>query len=110
MSSEESRAARDAGIQQAAEHAEQIHFGWNDKAVEAIRVYAACVKPRGETFTAEKLRNSIIGACVPAPPHKRAWGSAFVRAAREGLIVKVGVTHSQAPHCHLSYVAEWKAV
>lgn len=101
--------ARDAGINQAVQHAEEIHLGWTDKAVEAIRTYARCVKARGETFTAEKVRGSIIGSCVPTPPHKRAWGGAFARAAREGIIVKVGVTHSEAPHCHLSYVAEWRA-
>jgi hypothetical protein len=101
--------ARDAGIAQAIQHAEEIHLGWTDKAVEAIRTYARCVRARGETFTAEKVRNSIIGACVPAPPHKRAWGGAILRAQREGIIVKAGITHSKAAHCHLSMVTEWRA-
>lgn len=101
--------ARDAGINQAVQHAEEIHLGWTDKAVEAIRTYARCVKARGETFTAEKVRNSIIGACVPAPPSRRAWGGAILRAQREGLIVKVGIARSQAPHCHTSMVTEWRS-
>lgn len=101
--------ARDAGIKQAVTHAEQVHLGWTDKAVEAIRVHARCVKARNESFTAELIRNSIIGGCVPVPPHKRAWGGAMVRAAREGIIVKVGVTNSEATHCHRSFVSEWRA-
>lgn len=101
--------ARDAGIKQAVQHAEEVHLGWTDKAVEAIRTYARCVKARGETFTAEKIRGSIIGLCVPAPPHARAWGGAILRAQREGIIIKVGVAYSQAPHCHTSMVTEWRA-
>lgn len=103
--------ARDAGIKQAAQSAEQAHLGWTDKAVEAIRTYARCVRNRAtdNTFTAEKVRNSIIGACVPMPPHARAWGGAILRAQREGIIVKVGITHSEAAHCHLSMVTEWRA-
>lgn len=109
MTTQEARAARDAGIKQAAEHAEEVHTGWTDEALEAIRLYATCMRARNHTFTAEQMRNSIIGQCVPVPPHKRAWGAAFKRAAAEGLIVKVGTAQSVAPHCHLSYVSEWRA-
>lgn len=110
MTSIEARAARDAGIQHAAEHAEQVNDGWGDMAFEALRLFAAGKRASGKPFTSEDVRSSIAAAGVPQPPHLRAWGNTFRRAAREGLIVKSGVTNSAAAHCHLSYVAQWKAV
>lgn len=110
MSNEDARAARDAGIQQAADHAEEVSPTWNEKAYEALRIFAAGRRSSGKPFTSEDVRSSIAAAGVPQPPHLRAWGNTFRRAAREGLIVKAGVTNSAAAHCHLSYVAQWKAV
>jgi transposase InsO family protein len=110
METDDARAARDAGIQQAADHAEEVHQDWGELAFEALRLFAAGKRGSGQAFTSEDVRKSIAGLHVPAPPHLRAWGSVFQRAARERLIEKVGVTHSAAAHCHLSYVAQWKAV
>jgi len=109
MASKQSVAARDAGIAQAVQHAEEIHLGWTDKAVEAIRTYARCVRARGETFTAERVRNSVIGSCVPTPPHLRSWGHAMREAAKKGYIQKVGIAQSEAAHSHMSFVTEWRA-
>lgn len=110
MGSEEARAARDSGIAQAAEHAEEVHPDWGHVAYEALRLYAAGKRGSAATFTSEDVRGSIAAAGVPEPPHLRAWGSVFQRAARAGIIVKVGVVESRAPHCHCAYVAAWKAV
>ncbi len=103
-------AARDAGIQQAAEHAEEVNPNWGDRAFEVLRMYAAAKRSSGATFTSEDVRNSILGAHLPQPPHLRAWGSVFQRAAKQGMIVKTGVTESRAAHCHCAFVATWKAV
>ncbi len=104
------RAARDAGIQQAAEHAEEVNPNWGDRAFEVLRMYAAAKRSSGATFTSEDVRNSILGAHLPQPPHLRAWGSVCQRAARAGLIAKVGIVESRAAHCHCAHVAAWKAV
>ena len=109
MNNKDARAARDAGILQAAEHAEEVCTGWGDKAYEALRVFAEGTR-KGQPFTSEQVRSSIAAAFVPKPPHARAWGSVFQRAARNGLIQKVGVAQSEAVHCHMSYVGQWKAV
>ena len=110
MTNDEARAARDAGIQQAAEHAEEVHPDWNALADEALRVFAAGKRASGEAFTSEDVRSSIAAAFVPHPPHLRAWGSVFKRAAHAGLIAKVGIVESRAAHCHCAHVAAWKAV
>lgn len=104
------RAARDAAIQQAADHAEDVNPNWGDTAYEALRIFAAGKRSSGATFTSEDVRSSIAAAAVPAPPHLRAWGSVFQRAARAGLIAKVGIVESRAAHCHCAHVAAWKAV
>ncbi|MGC7464229.1 hypothetical protein QT654_20590 [Xanthomonas citri pv. citri] len=103
-------AARDAGIQQAAEHAEEVNPNWGDRAFEVLRMYAAAKRSSGASFTSEDVRNSILGAHLPQPPHLRAWGSVFQRAARSNLVIKAGVTHSLAEHCHCAFVTLWKAV
>lgn len=104
------RAASDAGIQQAADHAEDVNPKWLDKAYEALRVFAAGKRSSGATFTSEDVRNSIAAAAVPEPPDLRAWGVVFRRAARDGLIAKVGIVESRATHCHCALVSSWKAV
>ena len=104
------KAARDAGIKHAADHAEAVIPSWGDMAYEALRIYAAGKRRSGAAFTSEDVRGSIAAAAVPAPPHLRSWGAVFQRAAREGLIVKSGVVASRAAHCHCAYVAAWKAV
>lgn len=110
MSRQDSRAARDAGIQQAAQHAEEVEPNWGDVAYEALRVFAAGKRASGQPFTSEDVRSSIAAAGVPVPPHLRAWGSVFQRAARAGMIEKVGIVESRAAHCHCAFVAAWKAV
>lgn len=104
------RAARDAGIQQAAQHADEVNPDWGHLAYETLRLFAAGRRGSGQAFTSEDVRGSIAAAGVPAPPHLRAWGAVFQRAARAGLIVKVGIVESRATHCHCAHVAAWKAV
>lgn len=110
MDNTDARAARDAGIQRAAEHAEEVHPDWHAKADEALRLFAAGMRASGKAFTSEDVRNSIVAAFVPQPPHLRAWGAVFQRAARAGLITKAGIVESRAAHCHCAHVASWKAV
>ena len=110
MTTQEARAARDAGIQQAADHAEEVHQDWGELALDAVRQFADGVRGTNAWFTSEDVRSSEAGQAVPTPPHLRAWGAVFQRAARERLIEKVGVTQSVAAHCHLAYVAKWRAV
>lgn len=110
MANEDARAARDAGIKQAADHAEEVRPDWSALADEALRIFVAGKRGTGVTFTSEDVRSSVAAAFVPHPPHLRAWGSVFVRAARAGLIVKAGIVESRARHCHCAHVAAWKAV
>lgn len=81
-------AARDAGMQSSAEHAEDVQPGWGewamDKAREAIEDFWFPV------FTMESVRLHAYGLGLDSPPEERAWGSVTVRLIREGIIEKTG--------------------
>lgn len=102
---------RDAGIQQAVDHANAVHPRWIDQATDALRTYIQ-VHPHTKLhpFTSENVRDFAEKLGLPEPPHLRAWGGVFQRAAKDGLIEKVGIAQSQAAHCHCSFVSQWLAV
>ena len=108
---EAARAARDEGMNRAADHADAVHPRWTDMAFEALRTFIAT---RGHAklhpFTSEEVRLHADHLGLPEPPSLRAWGNVFQRAARAGMIEKVGVAQSRAAHCHCSFVSEWVSV
>lgn len=103
---EAARAARDEGIARAAQHADDVTPKWSDRAFGMLSDY---VKASDEAFTSEDVRVYAAGRELPEPPHLRAWGGVFQRAARQGLIVKDGHTTARAVHVHCSIVALWRA-
>lgn len=101
------RAARDAGIKKATDHAEEVSAGWGDLAFIALCDFIAV--QGSKNFTSESFRASEHAKDLPSPPSLRAFGGTIRRAANAGLIVKVGITESKAAHCHCAHVAEWRA-
>jgi hypothetical protein len=78
---------RDTGIRRAADHAERETPGWGHGALAFLRGFAA-----GATgpFLAEDVAAAYIDRGLPPPPDGRAWGSVFQRAARRGVIRRIG--------------------
>ena len=93
--------ARDAGIQQSADHAEAESPGWSERAYTELMIFAF-----GRTFTSEDFRDHLkaIGFPVPVP---KALGAVFVKAARKNKIQRVGFARSRERHC--STVPLWGA-
>ncbi len=90
----ESRAARDAGIRRAADHAEESSRGWNDRAYEMLRRYAR----HNSRFISENCTSwAADRGFVTVSP--RAWGHVFRRAAKDGIIVRIGSGTSLRRHC-----------
>ncbi len=89
---------RGIGIQQAVTKADKDHNKWSEIAYSFLLHY---IKSNPE-FMAEQVRNeSLVLGLVPEPKNKRAWGGILVRAAKAGLIKRIGfknVTNSKA-HC-----------
>lgn len=80
LSIEFGRAARDQGIQRAAEHA---GLSWMNRAVAD---FAEFVRQRGEA-TCEQWRYDWLARGEAAPSSSKAWGAVAMSAARRGLVV-----------------------
>ena len=102
---EAARAARDEGIGRAVAHADEVTPKWGDRAFDMLQRFMATTDT---VFTSEDVRAYAANNGLPEPPHLRAWGGVFQRAARQGLIVKDGHTTARAAHVHCSIVAMWR--
>jgi hypothetical protein len=86
-----------AGMQSAAQHAEDVAPGW------AKRAYAMVIKTPiifGATtpFTMEEARNWAYHMGLDQPAEERAWGGVTARLVREGIIEPVGYAPAASSH------------
>lgn len=101
----QSRVNRDIGIKKAEDHANSVHESWSDKAYEFLRQY---IRHDAE-FMTEQIREASEGI-VPEPPSKRAWGSIVLKAARAGLIKKIGYKSVSNPKANATPATLWRVV
>lgn len=101
---EETPTAR--GIRKAVEHADQVTPGWSDQAYEFLLEF---VDSFTGGFMAEDVRNEAESKRrVPAPPSARAWGAVILRAAKSGVIRKVGYEKVKNQRAHSTPAAVWR--
>lgn len=100
------RVLRDAGIKLAADHAERESPGWGELALGYVKEYA-CYHTE---FTGEDCRMYAESRGFEAPPHKRAWGSVLLSAARRRIIKKIGTRQVQNPRAHMAIATLWKGL
>lgn len=79
------------GMRAAEEAANRAQAGWSDRALEALVEVGHTL----EHFTIEDLREK---AGVESPTDERAWGGVVKRAARLGIIRKVGYAPAKSSH------------
>lgn len=99
-------ALRDAGIAQAVDHANQECPSWSEKAYIALKEFLRRTPQR--SFMTEEVRcwaHQEYG--LPRPPHSRAWGGIMARAAKHGLIRKIGITQVRNKTAHCANAAVW---
>lgn len=94
--------ARDNGIQQAEDSANNANKGWSDLAYGFLLGY---LKTHNE-FMIEEIRNASVGL-VPEPPSNRAWGAIAVRAARNGIITRKGFKNVTNVKAHRTPATLW---
>lgn len=98
------RKLRDEGMQRAIDHADRVIDRWQDKAYESLRVY---ISFNSQPFLSEDVRVYAAHLGIPDPPDKRAWGAVMMRAAKAGLIRKLGWTTASDPKVHKNPVSQW---
>lgn len=102
----QSRAARDAGMLASVNHADRVERSWSTNAYALLKEYCKT----HPTFMGEDVRHWAHGdRMLPTPPDSRAWGSLFNRAAREGIIVRVGYAPQRDPKAHRAPKSVWRA-
>lgn len=102
------RHLRDAGMHTAISNAERQTTDWPTEAMRALQMYL--LANPGTDFMAEDVREYAYNTlAVPYPPHCRAWGSIFQRAAREGLIRRVRIAPVKTPSSHMANASVWRA-
>ena len=98
------RIARDAGMSAALSHADRVTDGWAEIAAAALLVFART----HARFTAYDFRQAYHAAGKPAPPTDKAFGAVFQRAARDGVIERVG--YQPHPERHASPTPVWQSL
>jgi hypothetical protein len=98
---------RDAGMQQALDHANEVCEVWGETAYRYVVNYSR----DHDVFTSEQVRTeSENSGEVPLPSDKRSWGSVMTRVVRSGYIVKIGIEIATDPKVHYSYITTWKSI
>lgn len=98
------RAKRDEGMTRALEHAERVSPEWKHQAYNFLITYA---KTHSE-FISEDVGDAHDAAGYPQPPTRRAWGSLYTKAAREGYITQCGLGRSRLRHA--SVCPRWRSL
>lgn len=101
----QARTERDAGINRATDHAEAINPGWNEMAYNLLKRFLSV---HHGPFMAEELRSYAAQIDFPLPPHARAWGGIMARAAKSGIIERVGLGPVSNVKAHCANATIWR--
>lgn len=105
---EEGERLREIGMNQAADHAEQVDNGWQQKAFNLLTEWLR-KKGTGRQFTMESFRIEMeIEEKISKPPSLRAWGSIAVKASKAGIIKKVGHATVINKNAHRCFCSLWE--
>jgi len=95
---------RDEGMKLAEDNANRKIPGWSDG---AYRVLETFLENHNDTFMTEDVRAFAALIDFELPPNARAWGSVIMRAAKNGLIHKVGFAQVKNKKAHRANAALW---
>lgn len=96
---------RDAGIKKAVDHAESECPGW---AGMAYKFFTEQFLPKHKRFMGEDVRAYAAILDFQLPPHARAWGGIIAKAAKEFLIIKIGLNSVKNPKAHCANATVWE--
>jgi hypothetical protein len=93
-----------AGTQRAIDHADAVHEKWSERAYKLLIEYLQEKK----RFMGEDVRAYAAEKGFDLPPSARAWGGVIQRAAKEYVIIKIGIGTVKNPKAHLANAAIWE--
>jgi len=96
---------KNKGMQQAVDNADNQHPTWSAKAYQFLLNYAK----NHREFMAEDVREAAL-LIVPEPPSYRAWGSVFLKAARNNIIKRAGYRSVKNIKAHRTPATVWEVV
>jgi hypothetical protein len=91
-----------AGMQQAEDHANAVEPSWTEQAYKFLEFHCKT----NSQFMAEDVRAAADGV-VPKAPTPRAWGGIFARAAKAGLIKRLGYKNVKNIKAHNTPATLW---
>lgn len=97
---------KEIGMQKAIDSANAKHTDWSNNAYDFLLNYLDTVSCE---FLCEDFRLASVGF-VSDPPSKRAFGSIMIRAAKNGLIRKVGYGTVHNPTAHSCFASKWEKI
>ena len=95
---------KQAGMQQAADHANAVESEWTGQALGMLTAFAAEV---GRPFLIEEARAWAEQHGCPLPPTSKAWGPVAKNAERKGRIRKCGAAPANSSNRSLKHL--WRA-
>jgi hypothetical protein len=93
---------RDAGINQAINHANSVTDNWGDK---AYTLFLQFIKEK-DVFLCEDFRKWCEGK-IDTPPSLRSYGATIVRAKKAGQIISRGITQVTNAKAHKANASLW---
>lgn len=96
------RELMEIGMNKAVSHADEVIPEWSTEAWSFLLKFA----DTGEPFMAEDVRAASSGI-VPPPPSLRAWGAIFRKAAKAGVITRIGFRNVSNPLAHNTPASVW---
>lgn len=94
---------RDKAIESAIQHADRVIEEWSVRAYQFLLEFIK----QNEILTAEDVRLASREK-IEDPPDKRAWGGIILRAAKSGLITRIGYGKAKNPLAHCRPTAIWQ--
>ena len=99
--------AKEAGMNQAIEHADQVNANWSEGAYQLLLKFLSI---HVGSFQAEEVRSYAALIDFPLPPSNRAWGAIIVRAVKAGIIKRIGYAPVRNIKAHKTPAALWQQI
>ncbi|RTK93082.1 hypothetical protein EKI60_06610 [Candidatus Saccharibacteria bacterium] len=93
------------GIKRSLENADKKNEYWSFSARCLLNRFLA--ERRGKPFLIEEARAYATRKRLPEPPSLRSWGGVVLKAAKDGLIRKVGTKETMNPLAHNAIANLW---